>query len=108
MTADPLAFGRIADRIEIELRALDAWQVEPLPQEVIDRGRAFGLESMAFIQWLQFVLVPRLQQVAAGSFEAPRSSSVHAQAIREFDGWSESAALEDALLDLDRLVETGR
>lgn len=108
VTADLLAFGRIADRIESELRAVDTWQADPLPQDVIDAGGAFGTESMAFTQWLQFVLVPRLRQVAAGTFDVPRESSVHAQAVREFDGWHEAASLEDALLDLDRLVQTAR
>ncbi len=107
MTIDRAAAATIADRIEHELRALGAWAATPPPPEALDAGGAFGLESMAFTQWLQFVLLPRLRAVADGRSEPPRSSQVHAQAVREFDGWAESGPLQDVLLALDRLVETG-
>lgn len=108
MTSQRAAFAAIADRVEAELRGLGAWTASPPSPEALETGGAFGLQSMAFTQWLQFVLVPRLRAVAAGTSDPPTTSQVHAQAIREFDGWAESQPLQDALLDLDVLVESGR
>jgi uncharacterized protein YqcC (DUF446 family) len=107
MTERP-EFTRMADEIEAEMRALNAWQSEPVPQATIDAGGAFGLKTMAYTQWLQFVLVPRLREMAAGSFPVPHSSSVGTQAIREFDTWPEGSHLTDLLIALDRLVGGSR
>ena len=108
MTIQRAAFAAIADRIEAELHGLGTWTASPPSPEGLEIGGAFGLQSMAFATWLQFVLVPRLQAVAAGTSDPPTTSQVHAQAIREFDGWAESQPLQDALLDLDVLVDSGR
>ena len=102
---DPAAFAAVADRIEAELRALGSWQADPLPQETIDDGGAFGVNTMAYTQWLQFVLVPRLREVAAGSTAVPPGSQVGVHAVREFDGWHEAAELTSLLIELDGLVE---
>ena len=106
--ADVAEFGRQADLIEAELRGLGAWQAEPPPQEVIDNGGAFGMNTMAFTQWLQFVLVPRLRAVAAGTAAVPPGSQVGAHAVREFDGWYEAAGLNQLLIGLDDLVARSR
>jgi uncharacterized protein YqcC (DUF446 family) len=97
-------FARIAGEIEAELRALNAWDAEPPSPEAIANGGAFGGRTMAFTQWLQWVLIPRLQEVASGASDIPPSSSVGAYAVRELDGWNEASSLISKLSELDRLV----
>jgi uncharacterized protein YqcC (DUF446 family) len=104
---DLAAFASLADRIEAELRRLGAWSADRPDQETIDNGGAFGMNTLAFTQWLQWVLVPRLREVAAGTFPVPPSSQVAAHAVREFDGWHEASDLEGLLRELDHLVERG-
>jgi uncharacterized protein YqcC (DUF446 family) len=99
------AFASLADRIEAEMRSLGAWSTDRPRQETIDNGGAFGMNTMAFTQWLQWVLVPRLREVADGSFPVPPSSEVAAQAVREFDGWGGASDLEGLLRELDDLVD---
>ena len=101
-------FARQADLVEAELRALGVWQADPLAQETIDNGGAFGMNTMAFTQWLQFVLVPRLRDVAEGSIPVPPVSQLGAHASREFDGWHEAAGLVQLLVRLDDLVHRSR
>jgi uncharacterized protein YqcC (DUF446 family) len=105
---DHAAFASLADRIEAELRRLNAWSDDQPAPGVLENGGAFGMNTMAFTQWLSWVLVPRLREVADGSFPVPPSSDVAAHAVRELDGWHEAADLEDLLRELDDLVERER
>ncbi len=52
-----------ADKIEQELRRLNVWQAEPLPETAYQSTRAFFGDTMSFYQWLQFVLIPRVRNV---------------------------------------------
>jgi uncharacterized protein YqcC (DUF446 family) len=101
MSPTPEDAARHADAIEAELRALGWWDIpEPEPERLVDAG-AFGQRSLAFAEWLRWVLVPRLRQVAAGEVPWPSSSQVGAYAVRELDGVDEASALIDALIALD-------
>lgn len=97
-------FARFADEIEAELRALNAWQSDPLARATIDAGGAFGQQTMAYTQWLQFVLVPRLREIAAGGMPVPPSSAVGTQSVREFDTWPVAQGLTSVLSALDAFV----
>jgi uncharacterized protein YqcC (DUF446 family) len=101
------AFAALADRIETELRSLGVWQaeVDRPTQEAFDNGGAFGMNTMAYTQWIQWVLVPPLREVAAGTLPVPPSSQVDVQAVREFDGWYEASVLNDLLMAVDDLID---
>lgn len=97
--------GEIADGIEAELKRLGWWQDDPPSEETAIAGGAFGMQTVAFSQWLQVVFVKRLRQAAAGEFEIPSSSSVSTFATREFDGYTEDLdGLMKLLYEVDRLV----
>lgn len=97
--------GEIADGIEAELRRLGWWQDDPPSEETVIAGGAFGMQTVAFSQWLQVVFVRRLRQAAAGEFPMPSSSSVSTMAIREFDGYPEDVSrLMDYLYEVDGLI----
>lgn len=96
--------ARYADEIEGEMRSIGMWQDQPLRPEQLKFKQAFGMDTMTFTQWLQFVFLPRVREsVAANSF--PRSSSVGAQAVREFDGYPEANRLITLLSEFDALFQ---
>ena len=95
--------GELASEIESEMRRLGVWLEQPPPEETVLAGGAFGLGTVPFDTWLQVVFVQRLHQVAEGTFDIPRSSSVGAQAVRE---WDSDPFDRDALLDLIHQVES--
>lgn len=100
--------GEIADEIESEMKRLRWWQDDPPSEDEVLAGGAFGLETVAFTQWLQVVFVPRLRQAASGEFPVPSSSSVSTMAVREFDGYPEDTErLMDLLHEVDRVVKSG-
>jgi uncharacterized protein YqcC (DUF446 family) len=104
MADDLRAFSDLADRIEAELRGLGAWESTRPPPDVLATAGPFGMNSLAYIQWIQWVLVPRLREVAEGAFAVPVSSDAGAHAVREFDGWHGAAGLTHLLIELDDLV----
>lgn len=96
--------SRYADEIEGEMRSQGLWQDQPLPAEKLNFKQAFGMDTMTFTQWLQFVFLPRVRQAVASN-EFPQSSSVGAQAVREFDGYQEADRLITLLSEFDALFE---
>ena len=94
------------DAIEAELRRAGFWQDAPLPEEAYDFSRAFGADTMTYAQWLQFVFVPRVRELVAARGQFPASSSVGAQAVREFDGDDRASALVTLLSDFDVLFDS--
>ena len=84
---DPRArAGDLASELEAELRRLNVWRAEPLPPEAMQFTRPFGGDTMPFEHWIQFVLIPRLREVATGTSRIPPSSNLIGYAVREFDG----------------------
>ena len=99
---DPTRALALADSIEAEIRRIGYWQENPLRPEQWNFRKAFAMDTMTFAQWLQFVFLPRVREAAAnGSF--PKSSSVGAQAMREYDGQDEAARLVTLLSEFDAL-----
>lgn len=90
-----------ADEIEAELRRMGWWD---LPEPDMNFKQAFGMDTMAFGQWVRFVLVPRIREMVAGGSPPPASSMVGVQAAREFDGQPEAERLSSLLSELDGIV----
>jgi uncharacterized protein YqcC (DUF446 family) len=95
---------RYADRIESEMRRIGLWQNEPLRPEQMEFTQAFAMDTMTYAQWLQFVFLPRVREAAAAN-QFPSSSSVGAQAVREFDGSPEAGDLITLLAEFDDLFD---
>lgn len=91
------------EAIEIELKRIGFWQTEPLHAEQYNFYQAFAMDTMTFSQWLQFVFIPRVNDLIAERGQFPKSSSVGAQAVREFDGLVHSDHLITLLSEFDAL-----
>jgi uncharacterized protein YqcC (DUF446 family) len=89
--------------IEAEMKRIGYWSPEPLPEEAYDFQQAFAMDTMAFSQWLQFILVPRVQQIIEQQGTFPSESMVGVQATREFDGDGNASQLVSLLSEFDDL-----
>jgi uncharacterized protein YqcC (DUF446 family) len=94
-----------AGRIGQELRQLRVWQSEPMREAAYASDKAFFADTMTLFQWLQFVLVPRIQEIVAERAGFPAESNVGAYAVRELDGFDEAHHLILALSEFDEFVE---
>ena len=102
------AAAAYAERIERELRNLNGWQAEPLPEAAYESELAFFLDTMTLYQWLQFVLVPRVKEIVDERGAFPAQSNVGALAVRELDGVDEAADLIRVLIEFDEFIENPR
>lgn len=92
-----------ADAVEGEMRRIGMWQTEPPPEDAYSFKMAFAMDTMAFSQWLQFIFLPRVREIIEEGGAFPASSSVAAQAAREFDGVPEASGLVELLAAFDAL-----
>jgi len=93
-----------ANEIEAELKRLNRWTNEPLPPECFEEMGAFGSNTMAFEQWIQFVLIPRIQDIVSTKGEFPSDSQLSRYAVRVFDGDTDADHLRNLLYQLDDLI----
>jgi len=94
----------IANKIEAELKVLTRWDKVPLSKEKYKDMGTFGSNTMSFVQWLQFVLLPRIREIVKEESDFPAGSMLTAYAIREFQGDPDSGQLILLLYELDQLV----
>jgi uncharacterized protein YqcC (DUF446 family) len=104
MTTSPLSelVAAKLNQIEAEMQVIGFWQTLPLLPDQLEFSGAFGLDKMAFSQWLQFIFIPRVREAIATD-RFPPSSSVGTQAIREFDTEPRAARLAALLSEFDAL-----
>jgi len=93
-----------AGEIEAELIRLGRWEAQPLPDDRFVNMGAFGSNTMAFEQWIQFILLPRIRDIIASNGEFPSESNLAPYAIRYFDGDPDAENLHQLLYDLDALI----
>jgi uncharacterized protein YqcC (DUF446 family) len=106
MSRNPPSYENVASKvaeIEQELKRMGAWQDKPLPAAAYRFQRPFGMDTMAFEQWLQFVLIPRVHAIIESKGEFPPHSNLAVHAAREFDGRTDTDRLFYLLHEFDRL-----
>ena len=94
----------LADAMESELKRINRWTPGQLPDEAFVNMGAFGSNTMAFEQWIQFVLLPRIRGIVNEKGDFPDNSMLGTYAIRVFDGDHDAEILHGMLRDLDDLV----
>jgi len=91
------------DAVVAAMKSGGVWDVErPPPAAFADMG-AFGMRTMAFVQWLRWVFVPNVEALLATGGPWPKGSAVAVQATREGDTDPQIAALVPALSAFDDL-----
>jgi uncharacterized protein YqcC (DUF446 family) len=95
----------IADALEAELRRLGRWSAQQPPPEAFENMGAFGGRTLAFEQWIQFVLLERIREIVSTSGVFPSGSQVGVYAVRELDGDPDAGELCSLLSTLDWVIE---
>jgi uncharacterized protein YqcC (DUF446 family) len=85
------------------MKRIGMWQSTPLPAAAYEFRKAFGMDTMAFSQWLQFIFIPRVRDLIRTGAAFPSSSMVGAQAVRESDTVPDTGELVQLLSTFDAL-----
>jgi uncharacterized protein YqcC (DUF446 family) len=99
---------RKISEIEAEMKRIGYWSLEPLSEEAYQFQKAFAMDTMAFSQWLQFILIPRVRSIIEQKGDFPSESMVGVQAVREFDGDANATGLINLLSEFDALFRKSR
>ncbi len=99
----------ILAQIEAELKALALWSSQPPTPEAMASTLPFCCDTMSFANWLQFILLPRLQALLDGQLPLPSSISLCPMAEEAFKAEEKQAlVLINRIGDLDELLSGQR
>ncbi len=100
-----LTLEQVLADIESELQALDMWDEIPPPAEALMSTVPFCYDTMQFPQWLQWVFLPRCQQILRNQASMPVSSDIRPMAeVYLVEMEIEAPALLDCIGRFDQLI----
>lgn len=92
---DIKALQDILHNIEQQMRRLGLWETTRPPIEALQSPMPFCYDTLRFPQWLQWVFLPRCEQIALTREGIPQSSDIHSLAEYYF---------EEAAIDAEQLL----
>jgi uncharacterized protein YqcC (DUF446 family) len=91
--------------IEAELRRLDQWDAEPPAPEALASPEPFCVDTLTFVQWVQFIFIPRMHALAQAGRLPPGRCEIEPLMEEYFrNSRLDIAALQRHIQRLDRLV----
>ena len=92
-------------RLEEELRGLDLWEEQPPSAEAMASRQPFHADTLAFEQWLQWIFLPRMRELARTGQPLPGPSRMAPMGEMSWrQRMNELQSLIDRLEVLDRLL----
>lgn len=83
--------------VEAELRRLQQWQNEPPSASALASTEPFCVDTLTFVQWLQFIFLPRMHELMAARQSPPGRCEIKPLAEEYF---------RDQRLDTEDLLRT--
>ncbi len=97
--------NRLLNDLEMTLRALQLWQDERPSEEALASTQPFAIDTLEFHQWLQFILLERLNMMIAMGHPLPTSVSIYPMATEVYkEDLISMSALLDAIARLDQAL----
>lgn len=63
-------------KIEAELRLFDCWGDQPPSIDALQSSLPFCCDTLDVMQWLQFLFIPRMQQILVKQAELPNTCTI--------------------------------
>jgi uncharacterized protein YqcC (DUF446 family) len=101
----PTLLPALVDCIERELRTTGLWEKRSPPPDAFCSDVPFHLDTMRFVQWLQWVFVPRMRRMLRNRMPLPTTCRIHPLAVDELrDIEADTHRLLSFIAGLDRLL----
>jgi uncharacterized protein YqcC (DUF446 family) len=71
------ALSAVVDALEAALRRAGLWERESPQAALLASPEPFCYDTLAFHQWLQWQLIPRMRGILAGGGALPSRSAIH-------------------------------
>ena len=98
------AVTQTIEAIKSEMVRLSLWDTSPPSQEVLSSQQPFCIDTLDFTQWLQWILIPRLEAILKTNIPLPDSSAIHPYAEEALKGRSDNTSLIALIQQLDRTL----
>ena len=100
--------ARLMEALERELRRRRLWESQPPPPAAFQSVMPFSADRMSFVQWLQWVFIPRTRALLDHGGPLPESSAIRPMAEEMFkDVVQDTDALVELIGEFDRLISGG-
>jgi len=90
--------------IRDEMERLSLWEASPPSQDALSSQQPFCIDTLEFTQWLQWILIPRLEAILKTNIPLPDSSSIHPYAEEALNRCSDSTQLIAHIKQLDNAL----
>lgn len=93
------------DQIKAELIQLNLWQAAAPSAAALQSSQPFCIDTLDLSQWLQWILIPRMQALLDGELPLPGSCNIHPIAEQNFNGFAtDCSRLLTAIEALDQAL----
>lgn len=75
-----LLVSELLMEMTVEMQRIGRWQSEAPSAEALASQLPFCVDTLSFDQWIQFILIPRMQQLILLEAELPSSVSLYPMA----------------------------
>lgn len=94
--------------VEYELRRLQLWEETPPAPEALQSVEPFAVDTLTFVQWIQFIFIPKLRTMVEAGYSLPAVSGIAPMAEQYFAGLSVDAITFIKHLDRVDLLLAGK
>ena len=92
----------LLQQMETELRAAALWSAQPPAPDALSSTAPFCCDTLPLEQWLQFILIPRLNALLDGKLPLPTKVAIHPMAEHVYaERAQQLAALLSAIREID-------
>ena len=100
-----LLVAGLLGELTAELQRLERWQAEHPGEEALASSLPFCVDTLSFDQWLQFVLIPRMEQLVLLQAPLPGNVSIYPMASEVYkEEFAEVADLLRLIARFDLLL----
>lgn len=92
-------------QLEKQLRDMGLWSESAPSHEALASSQPFAVDTLTFVEWLQFIFLPRMQQRVDVSAPLPTACSIAPMIQEYFRGQRcDASALLSVLAAIDQLL----
>ena len=81
------------------------WLTKKPSKEALNSDEPFAVDTLSFIQWLQFLFLPRIKQICEEAVQLPEACSIAPMAEEYFKSHQiDGDTIVARLIDIDQLI----
>ncbi len=97
----------ILSAISSQMAEHELWQVTSPSQEALSSPEPFCVDTLTFCEWMQWIMLPRLKQMAQSKATLPSNSDMFSMAEEAFKRVdADTTELLNLILQLDQCLRT--